>query len=227
MSHGVLSRGILYSLGIVINRVVPERWFRFRIFRVYQLQSPGEDCQAAVQPPLQFQWCDSHEEDQRAVQVTGFHGGKDLCPAGYEACLVLDQGQPIAGIWKAESAFDERELGLRVVLADDQAWLFAARVAPGNRRRGVYRRLLRHVLSSDSSRTHLASINPTNRASTAAHRQFLRSTIGTCVSFRFFSVAVSLAGGGLSLDHYLSFRCHQQPLQLRIGVTESSPSKSP
>jgi GNAT superfamily N-acetyltransferase len=220
MINRLLSRGILYSIGIVINRIVPARLFRFRVFRVYQLQPSKQDRPNADDAPFQFQWCESDEDFRLAEQLTGFQSGSDVRQLGYGACLALDSTQPVGGLWRAEEQFDEDELGIRVVLDDDQAWIFAAMVSKQHRRRGVHRRLLSYVLASDPHRNHFASINPTNRASIAAHRQFVGSTVGTCVSFRLFKVAVALASGGLKLDRHISLGCRERPIQMRLGAID-------
>ncbi len=260
MIKRLLSRGILYSIGTVINRIVPARLFRFRIFRVYQLQPSKSEGQtaglmdaepmalatgiegvsvASVSPaasplgshnrtfsathahagdtPFQFRWCESDEDFRVAEELTGFQSTSDVRPLGYQACLALDAAQPVGGLWRAEEHFDEDELGVRVVLDDDQAWIFAAMVSKQHRRRGVHRRLLSYVLAGDPQRNHFASINPTNRASIAAHQQFVRSTVGTCLSLRLFKVAVSIASGGLKLDRHISFGCRERPIQMRLG----------
>jgi hypothetical protein len=224
MIRAVLSRGVLYSIGIAINRVVPEKLFRFRVFQVFELQSNGDDPQADMESayPLQYHWCESEEDFRVARQLTYFYSSSQLDRHRFSVCLACDgtdgsgSSLPIGGVWRAVEWFDEEELGLRVVFSADQAWIFAAYVSKLQRGRGIYRRLLSNVLKSNLRLQHFAAINPTNRKSIAAHSAFMRSTVGTCVAVRLLSLTICWAGGDLRLDRHVSFRSRTTPVQVRI-----------
>ena len=98
---------------------------------------------------------------------------------------------------------------MRIELQPDQHWLFAANIAKHHRRRGIYGRLLRYVLSTVAGDGHsgeiLASINPTNKASMAAHRQMIDETLGSCVAVRFLSLAICCSTSSLQTVQMVGF----------------------
>lgn len=243
MNKPLLSRGVLYSLGIVFNRLVPERLFRFRVCRVLRLQPLGTDNTTSEMMPIAIRWCESEDDFRQAERLTQFqpvggnaredlaaclahasmydssdraHTDSGQCRAPEAASEIDSSGSPLAGLWRAENRFDEVELGVRMLLADDQAWIAAAIVAKSYRGRGVYRRLLNHVLTDSPNQRHFAAINPANRASMAAHRKFVAATVGTYVSFRLLSLAVVMASGGLRPSTRVSLSCRQRPIEISI-----------
>jgi GNAT superfamily N-acetyltransferase len=217
MFHSLRRRGLLYTLGILFNRIVPSKLFRFRVFRVFQLQSP-----AGISPtdaPFDFHWCESEADVQQAKAATYFDTSDAANMQRYEACLAYEgTGRDcVGGVWRARDWFIEDDLGLRIHLEPDQAWIFAAYVAKDQRGRGVYASLLSHVLRTKTAQTHFASINPTNQASMAAHRKFIRSTLGTCFALRILGLAICWCSGGLQQDKWLSFGCVKEPISIRLN----------
>ena len=145
-----MSRGVLYSVGIAINRIVPERLFRFRVFRVFELQSAARDPQAGKEStfPLHYHWCQSDEDFLAAQQLTYFHSASQLDRHRFSACLAFEgaagggSAPPIGGVWRAVQWFDEEEFGVRLEFSANQAWIFAAYVSKLQRGRGTNHRLL-------------------------------------------------------------------------------------
>ncbi|WP_145171750.1 hypothetical protein [Rubripirellula lacrimiformis] len=208
MLGSITNRGLLYSVGIIVNRIIPEHWFRFRIFRVFELapaaerRSQGEQRSvASASDELSFRWCQTDEDFAAANRLTYYSSPQEsiAADAPKSACLAIDWAEPVGGVWLAQQCFDESDLGLHFQLADDQQWLFAAFVAKSHRRKGIYRKLVNHVLQDQSLRT-FASINPTNKASIAAHTPFIRRTAGTCVAVRIFGWANCWATAGLKIQ---------------------------
>jgi hypothetical protein len=223
MIKSVWSRGLLHSAGVLINCIVPERLFRFRIFRVYELQYPHGtgNLNSGDATPVAFRWCRSEDDLRLAKQLTDFRSSDQSSCDRNSACVALDNGTPVGGVWRAAERFDEDDLGIRLLLEGDQAWVFAAHVAKPHRGRGVYRQLLGHVLCDNPLIRHYASINPTNKPSIAAHKAFTRSTLGTCVVFRVLNIAFAWVAGNLSLDGFITWKSRSNPLSLRI---ESGPA---
>jgi hypothetical protein len=214
MIKSVWSRGLFYCVGVAINRVVPERLFRCRVFRVYQLRSPTEG--KGVQTPVLVHACTSDEDFRRVKQLTRF-GAAGASPSDrYEAFLAMDPEQPVGGAWRAVDHFDEREIGMRIMLESDQAWVFAAHVDRSRRGQGIYCQLLSSVLASDPSSKHYAAINPTNKASLAAHHRFIQSAVGTCIAVRVVRWTFAWAGAGLGTTGHFTFNSHSRPIELRI-----------
>jgi GNAT superfamily N-acetyltransferase len=214
MIRSLRSRGLLYSAGVVINRVVPERLFRFRIFRICQLQSAGA---AAGAGTLLLRWCESEQDFRTARQLTYFATPEPSVAADYRACLAIQDGEPIGGVWTARERFDEPELGLRYLFVADQDWIFAAYVSKPHRQRGVYRSLLASVLDSDPSRRHYVCFNPLNKASLAAHAPFVRTTLGSCVAMRLGNVAFAWSTGSLRIRRRFTIAARTVPLEIDVG----------
>ncbi|TWU60040.1 hypothetical protein Poly51_03140 [Rubripirellula tenax] len=206
MLNRLKSRGLLYSLGIVFNRVVPERIFRFRIFRIFEIGLPTEKAIEIPAPDgITFRWCETDEDFAQARSLTYFQSesGGEGPESPKRACLAIDTDEPmgtqtIGGVWIGDDYFDETELGVRILLTENQSWIFAAMVAKAHRRRRIYRRLLWHVVASQKQ-TLFASINPTNKASIAAHAPFIRRTAGTCIVLRILGRTFCRVGGSLSI----------------------------
>lgn len=217
MLRSLFSHGVWYSLGIAINRIVPERLFRFRIFRVYELGVAPDDSQVVSDDSITFRWCESPQDYRAAEQQTYFRPLETS--SRHKACLALDGTHPIGGVWCACDAFEETELGVRLILGPDQAWIFAAHVAKSHRRRGIYRRLLNQVLRMRPGSHYLASINPTNKASMAAHRPFIQRTSGTCLALRIGSRTACWAGGDLSVNRYLTTNPNK-PIEIELRRRE-------
>lgn len=210
------SRGWLYTLGGWINRIVPERLMRFRVFRVYRLQ-PRDGFQSSPgQLALRIGWARSAAERELAQQLTYFRSGEAADPDRFRACLAWSEDQLVGGVWECGGYFDEQELGLRVLLNPDQGWIFAAFVAPQLRGAKIYPRLLNHVLHDGSARVHLASINVANRASIAAHRHFVVSQTGPCWVLRIFNFSWCWAGKGLQAPKRFTAEARRDPIELHL-----------
>ncbi len=204
MPKSAFSRGFLYSCGILFNRIVPERLFRFRIFRIFELfpsqeRRSGDRGSDSPSDQLTFRWCES-EEDFAAAQKLTYYRPTESSGANQKCCLAVDWADAVGGVWIATEFFDESDLGVRIRLNHQQSWLFAAFIERSHRRRGIYRRLVNQALSQQprSVRTY-ASINPTNKASIAAHRQYIQRTVGTCVVMRVLGKTVCWGTGDLQI----------------------------
>ncbi|MGB7328704.1 MAG: hypothetical protein WBD31_27750 [Rubripirellula sp.] len=204
MMNTIRTRGFLYLIGTLVNRVVPERVFRFRVFRIFELGRIDPDANAKRSwadanraRELVFRWCETEAEIAEACRLTYFR--PDGSDAAKQACLAIVDSEPAGGVWIGRDYFNESELGLRIRLNKDQAWLFSAFVEKHHRRTGIYRCLLDHVLA-DQPQTVFASINPTNKASIKSHSAYTRRMVGTCVAVRCFGWRKCWANGQLQVD---------------------------
>lgn len=198
------SRGVLYSVGIVINRVVPEFLFRARVFCVFRFSRPdASTSQSSYEDGIRFEWCKNDSQFALAKQLTYFQPTQRTDQQSpFRACLAFDGDEAVGGVWIANGSYDESELGLEIQLRPHQSWLFAANIAKSHRQRGIYGRLLQYVLTTANEEVGqqsevLASINPTNKPSMAAHRRMIDETLGKCVAARFLSLAICRSGGKL------------------------------
>jgi hypothetical protein len=208
----IFARGFLYSCGIVFNRVVPARLFRFRVFNVYEL-GPADDAITTLQDALVIRGCTSDDDIAAAETLTHFRTNEPLLAGDdrpeLRATLIVDAEIPVGGAWLSHDFFDETDLGIRMRLQSDQAWLFAAFVTKSHRRRGLYVRLLGQILT-DTDRTVFASVNSTNKASIAAHRTFARRKVGSCVAVKVGPWSTCQVRGDLQIDR------GPRPTEIRI-----------
>ena len=222
--------GLLYSIGIFVNRIVPAWLFRFRQFVVYEMDPLKFDSDDMGQlnkldSPLQISWCET-EEDLQAVQtLTYTSADKQL---GEYKIAQAKSGQQLAGaLWGGRDYFVEEELGTKLHLEPDQVWLFAALVDQAFRRQGIYAKVLsfmcrngEEVFSSygDGSLKFLLCVNPHNIASNRAHRKYAKAVLGKAFSLKVSRVAICICfGKQLSADSIITWDTKNQPISIRIG----------
>ncbi len=214
MRKSIRNYGLLYSVGMALNRCIPAALFRFRIFHVVQLESIPRDAtrtsqrgklgdedvgdSPACRPlELSFRWFDESTDQAEAHHLTYYPPDDQHLPK--RACLAFEDDEPAGGVWIGTQQFVESDLGIRIRMAPEQSWLFAAYVLKPFRRRGVYRAILDHVLL-DQATTIFAAINPTNKASMAAHRPYVRRIVGRCTVFRVLNWTGCRVRGDLRVD---------------------------
>lgn len=240
MIDSIQERGWCYSLGSLINRVVPEPLFRFRYTGVYELQAPSlpsAGTPASAEQPISPQEhhepnggvelptgsetdgdveiivAETTEQRQTAAQVSRFHG--DPNDEYLSAYLAVRRGTTVAAIWNARVSYDEPELGLRYEMAGSVRWWFAARVET-DRRTGVYLTLLRTALEQEPEMRHLAAINPTDKASLAAYRSFIVRRVDRYVAARLMYHAVCLGGKSLGVQTRWTNNAVENPIEILV-----------
>jgi hypothetical protein len=212
----IRSRGLFFSFAVLFNRVVPATVFRCRVFRVYQLSAD-----ALAPPPkalsLEVSKCDLPTESELAREVTRTGHGSWNSPAT-ECWLCRDDDQAIGGVWIGHDFFCESDLGVTVVLGQQQCWLFSAFVQKHRRGAGVYRCLLGKVLEQCQPKTVFCAINPTNRASMAAHDQWIQRSLGTFFALRFLGLAICLSHGAIRPRRFLALNCRTAPIEIDLTL---------
>lgn len=206
------SRGLLYTLGIVVNRCVPQWFFRFRVTSVYRLRGSG-----GAQPDIDVFAAERKDHVSVAQQITGYQPLDE--GARQQPYLASRENRPVAAIWSATGSFDEPELGLRYDFSGGDRWWFAARVVPEARGRGVYRCLLNASIAREPLVNHFVAINPTNRRSVAAHRRFIAECLGTFVTVRMLRWTVCIGGGDLIAGRRWSLDCRRSPVVVDLNDT--------
>ncbi|MGB7347128.1 MAG: GNAT family N-acetyltransferase [Pirellulaceae bacterium] len=231
----VRSRGLLYSLGIVFNRLIPAAVFRFRVFQILEL-----DTELAIQPVsglddqiITIVRCQTPAEVESAEQLTfATIEARDPSSEFQTAWIARMDDINCGGVWTTEKSFDETELGVRIELPVEGIWIYAAYIDKAFRRKGIYRRLLGGVISQLRSANalmqdepnHIAcrffvSINPWNKPSMAAHSELVKRTIGTCYVARFFGAAIAFSSGHIKVHPRLKFSVQSDPIRVRWSIT--------
>ena len=213
MLEAIQRNGFFYSFAILFNRIVPQRLFRFRRFVVFELTHVDP---IADDHPVAIRWCKTDEDFQAVEAVT-------YCPRTddrAEAVLAEIDGQVAGGFWVTGGAFLESELGVEIELAPSQVWLYAARVDPAFRRRGVYSRLLSAACwrkQQQGFQQLLVSVNPHNIGSHKIHLGQSTRSPGRVTAMRVWKTAVCRATGSITCDSSLSWNSDQRPVVIRIA----------
>ncbi len=188
-----------------VVRSLPAWLIRFRPFVVYEISfthSPDvaatleSDSRASL--PCEIRWL----EDASAVAALGPLASQECRDAWNgstrRVAAVWLGDQPIACTWVATQSFDERELGIRIELAPDEAWLHAAVVDFAHRGQGVYRQLLEFVLDElrrSGLRRLLLGVTIGNEPSRRVHATQGAMEVGRITAFRTLGMAFSCCTG--------------------------------
>lgn len=213
--------GWKYSAAIVFNRIVPAWLFRYRTFVVFQLAAE-HDCSGRVASisgteadDLELLQCRSKSDLNAAEALTFFQPSST--DGTTEAYAAKRSGKLVAGLWVATDCFDENELGVRLMLQQPQAWLFAALVDKQYRRQGIYARLLPFVmqhLKLKGIEQQLVAVNPANRASVRAHQQMAERTVGYVSVARLFRTSICWTRGEIQRDRSVSWNSAKNPIRV-------------
>lgn len=220
--------GLLYSLGIVINRIVPCWLFRFRQFVVYQMDETKFGDEANAQLPIKISWCVGDHEVQEVQKLT--YTCAENLHHNHKAAQAKSGQQLAAALWAVKHHFTEDDLGIRYELNPNQIWLFAALVDAKFRQQGVYTKVLGFVCrrcdaafvacpddTADGSYDLLLCVNPHNIASNKVHQKYAKANLGQAISFRLLNVAVCLCfGAHLSADSKITWDAKNQPILIRL-----------
>ena len=213
--------GLIYSIGIAINRVVPSWLFRFRIFRAYQVDPKTILPQSDVTDDnsVQVSLAETDADISAVCKLTWFQPG-DM-DADFQSVQAKIDGQLAGAVWAAGRGFDETDLGLRIELTPDQSWIFAALVDEQFRRRGVYSRVFGFMvnhLEQAAVGQQLLCINPYNIASIKAHEKYFDSVLGNVIALRVLGLAFCLCSGQrLQRSSWISTNCKSKPILIQLS----------
>ena len=213
--------GVMYSIGIAINRVVPSWLFRFRIFRVYQIDPKTvlPQAEASDNDSIQVSLAQTDADISAVSTLTWFQPGN--MDADFQSAQAKIDGQLAGAVWAAGRGFDETDLGLRIELTPDQSWIFAALVDEQFRRRGIYSRVFGFMvnhLEQAAIGEQLLCINPYNIASVKAHEKYFDSVLGNVVALRVLGLAFCLCSGQrLQRSSWISTNCKSKPILIHLS----------
>ncbi len=202
-------RGLLYSVGIVINRIVPEWLFRARIARIDRVRR-NDTYQRKLDNLCTYR-ASTPEELRCASELAVMPLDRVTSTTTARIATIADE--PLGVLWQATESFAEPELGIVYRLEPSQAWLFAANVTKSARGRGVYGELLDQTLS-DPDHDYFVALNPTNRRTMKAHRQVSESMAGRYFAIRCMRIAFCVTTGSVRRSRTLSWSCHTEPIEL-------------
>ena len=217
----VQSRGLRYSFAILFNRIVPQWLFRMRRYVVYEMdvekaRAVATSSDGSRASEVEISVCQTEEQIKAVEALTWFK--REYSSGKSQPFQAAIDGELVAGVWIATETFDEDELGVRLMMNDRQAWLFAALVSKQSRGKGIYGKLLPFVVSETSQNfpSVLLAVNPDNKPSNAVHKKWSQQTVGTVVAIRLLGVAVCWTFGQIRKDRTISWQAKKNPIQLTV-----------
>ena len=135
----------------------------------------------------------------------------------------VSTGRFVGGLWISRGPFFESNLGYELQLPAGSGWLYCAYIEKPYRGGGLYRRLLHHMAGDLQGRgleRLYATIVPWNKSSNAAHRRYIKRTIGHLRVFRTGKVAVANRSGDVVCSPTWTTDLTQRPLRVRLAVDQ-------
>ncbi|EMI42072.1 GNAT family N-acetyltransferase [Rhodopirellula sp. SWK7] len=217
------SHGVLHSLEIGFNRVVPAWCFRFSVGTVYalnveQLNRRWDESECDRYAIKRVE--DSAEQDElRKITWNSVPVDTTVGHYGYAITRADEPGKTIGGVWGGVRQFNEADLGFQIELEKEQALIYCAYVAKEARGEGIYKRLLpfaAHDLNSEGYRNLVVMVQPWNKASTYIHRKHATRTIGSVAVVRVFGLAMVFCTGGISKSKTCTTGLLSDPVMIQI-----------
>lgn len=212
----ISNKGWIYSGAILFNRIVPKWLFRCRRYCVYQLAiQPPWDADKERQEGGEISWCKSEEQLQAVENLTYFR--REYSPGPVRAVQAIVDGRLVGGFWAATEFFDEDDLGVRVMLEPQQAWLFAALVSRDCRGRGVYSKILQFITSELAAKgltEQIVAVNPNNKPSHRVHKKYARVFAGTVFAVRLLNCSICFSGKSVKQKSWFTFNGKTRPIEI-------------
>jgi Acetyltransferase (GNAT) family len=216
-------RGVILSIENLFNRFVPQSVFRFSVGDVLEMDLP-KLCQS---------WADLESTDFTAACVENSEERSELrkftwnsVPLettqndfGYSISKAGANQPVLGGVWAGRESFIESSLGFRMMLKDDQAWLYCAYVDEKTRGLGVYKRLISFVgtdLTERGFKRLLVVIQPWNKASMGVHQRFTQEKLGRICVIRIFRLSFVFCTGSISKNSTITTRQMSDPVLLQV-----------
>lgn len=219
----IRSRGVFHSAELIFNRCVPAWLFRFSVGDVFELDTERLCGLSRTRSDTAFQCQHVTDPQQRDALRRATRNSVPLSTSasdhGYRIHSAQSDTGLLGGVWGGVDAFLEADLGFRIELEPDQAWIYCAFVIPAARGTGVYQHLLAYAASDLHGRGHAklrVMIQPWNRASVHVHEKYSRRRIGRVLAIRVFSLACVLTTGSVRRTKTFTTRLASSPVEIRI-----------
>jgi ribosomal protein S18 acetylase RimI-like enzyme len=220
----IRERGVLHTIEIAFNRLVPAWVFRFSTGQVFEL-----DPQKLMETFTELDNADfvmtcveqdSAVRDQlRSLTWNSVPIETSANDFGYSIASVSDPSNVLGGVWAGIGSFQEADLGFQLQFDTQQSWIYCAYVKPEAQGRGVYKRVLafsaKDLIEKDYQRIYVI-IQPWNKASTYIHSKYAKAKVGTISAFRVFSFCAVFSTGVVEKDRTLTRSPLANPVQLHI-----------
>lgn len=219
----IRNRGILHSAETVFNRIVPAWLFRFSVGDVLELDQQMMCETLASLDNSDFVMKSVEDVAERdALRTTTWNSvpaettHHDL---GYAICSTGDPQAVLGGVWGGVESFVEADLGFRVQLDTDQAWIYCAYVSKQARGQGVYKRVLTFAADDLRKRGHTrlrVVIQPWNKASMYIHKKYSTRTVGRIMVVRIGFLAFVFCTGQLTKSKTVTSKIVAAPVEIKV-----------
>ena len=219
----IRSHGIVHSVEILFNRIVPVWLFRFSVGTVLELNSeklchvldevgPSDFLIRCVDDPEQRDRLRTKTWNSVPIETSANH-------YGYAIHRNEAPEQILGGVWGGIERFNEADLGFQIQLRPEQGWIYCAYVAGEARGEGVYKRVLSFAARDLREKGHdelRVMVQPWNRASMASHRKYSNEVIGSIAVVRVFNLAIVLCMGKLKKSKTCTTKLMDNPVLIEV-----------
>ncbi len=211
----IMNRGILFSVGVLFNRVIPYWLFRCRYFKIYKL---GVESPFSKNDEVSVELLTEEGDRSELLELTKNQTTDDNLEKSIAFAAMLDH-RKIGGVWVAKNKFTEPELGIEYLLGNHTGWIYSTHIARPFRRKGHYDTLLRKStqrLKQMQMTQHMVAVNPWNRASRFAHEKHVDDTVATLFVVRIFKLVFCFSRGKIPIPSHFSGSATRNPIQITI-----------
>jgi ribosomal protein S18 acetylase RimI-like enzyme len=196
----------LYRAAKRAVNALPPWVLRFRPFVVYEIPLASgarkdHDLASASKPVIaDIRWIRNCEDANSLLPLASRACVDQFNGTTRRAAVASLDGQRVGCAWIATGSFSETDLELHFELAPDEAWLYAAAVAPAHRNRGVYRQLLEFLIAdlrAAGVRRLLLGITVGNEPSRRAHARLGAIEVGRILALRALGLTRCWCSGGV------------------------------
>lgn len=200
---GMTAGEYLYQIGKGTVDALPEWMLRTRPYGVYSIDLLNSDRNAIDTPngrcgDVAVRWARSAEERSAIATVAASTNLESWNGSTRRALVAWRSNEPIGVAWISSESFEEHNLGLRLELATDEAWLHSAVVVHRHRKQGVYKRILwcaMQTLRDEGCRRVLLGVTTGNEPSQRAHASVGAAKFGRIVAARSCELSFCIVSG--------------------------------
>lgn len=219
------AQGLIRSAELLFTRFVPAWVFRYSSGNIYELdiEQLSQHCPDLADDEIVFRCLeDSSSDAWRELRAFTWNAVPAETTGNDFGYVIYDEkgNDILAGVWVAREDFQEEDLGFRIKLGPEQAWLYCAYVSPQARGRGIYKKLLALVADDLLKRgmTQLVCVvQAWNRISRMAHEKRSRWIIGWISSIRVGCFAWLSKAGDVTLERRFVSNPARSPANVEVG----------
>lgn len=216
-------KGVLNSVELIFNRIVPAELFRFSVGDVFELdlaKLKASQSGFAKTDMLLQSVHDSEERDTlRSVTWNTVPIDTTENDHGYAISQTGNPTEFLGGVWGGVESFTEQNLGFRIDLENDQGWIYCAYIDKSLRGKGAYQRLLGYAasdLAEHGIERLYVVIQPWNHTSIHVHRKYSERRIGRIIVIRMFKLVAVFKTGLLRKSQTLTTQLEKDPVVFRL-----------